>query len=312
MGRRHRNRSTRPRESSGTRSDELLRYNLVAFIDLLGQSNLLRRLTALPETDEQRHKTIALLKETVGRVRGFRKCFREFFACAAQGAERFAELPAPLARQARAMRRSHVRVRGFSDSVIIDVSLAGADESCTAINGVYAALAAIGGTFAVFLGGGVPVRAGVDVGIGIDVTEGELYGPALERAHFLESRQAAWPRIAVGGELVRYVDQLARAPGTTIRANYAATLARSCRSLIAKDQDETFILDYLGQGMAACHMLPKPEVIQSCRQAVADQLRQHAGNDKLRSRWEKVHAYIEQRAPRIEHNVTGQPCAIGT
>ena len=283
--------------TTAPRSDELLRYNLVAFVDLLAQSTALRALGDLPRTDDEMKSTVASLKATVGRVRGFRNVFDQFFQATTKSAGIIDRLPPPLARQAHELRRSEIRVRGFSDSVIMDVSLAGDDENCTAMNGVYATLVAIAGTFPEMLGIGVLLRAGIDVGVGIDVTEGELYGPALERAYALESKDADWPRIAVGKGLVRYLDQVVRTLGTPIRGKYAAEMAASCRALIVNDVDGTFILDYLGPGMEAIGMATRPVAIRDCRQFAANQRAEHAADDKLRRRWENVSAYIDSRVP---------------
>lgn len=295
MVRHRRKRSKGSHSTPPTQPDELLRYNLVAFVDLIGQSTLIRSLTALPETDDEKKAAIEVLKATVGRVRGFRECFNQFFSAIKKGTGILDRLPPEMAKQARQIRRSAVRMRGFSDSVIIDLSLAGDDEGCTAINGVYATLVAIAGTFPEIMGIGVPLRAGVDVGIGIDVEKGELYGAALERAHSLEAHTADWSRIAVGEELVRYLESRINAPQNSIRAQYATSMARSCRGLIAKDEDGTFILDYLGPGMDAIGMTTRPEAIQALRTTIEAQLREHAGNEKLEPRWQHVRDYVDSR-----------------
>ena len=48
---------------------------------------------------------------------------------------------------------------------------------------------------------GRPLRGGIDVGLGLEITADEVYGPALERAHYLESRLADYPCVLVGDEL---------------------------------------------------------------------------------------------------------------
>lgn len=53
-----------------------------------------------------------------------------------------------------------------------------------------------------------PIRGGIDVGLGIDLTDDEVYGPVLERAHFLESKVADYPRIVLGDDLTAYLDEL--------------------------------------------------------------------------------------------------------
>lgn len=275
--------------------DELLRHNLVLFVDLLGQSTRLRELTRLPENQAEMDATIGNLRETVGRVRGFRKGFNSFLESFEQSAGILDRLPPQVVDRARQMRQSKVRMRGVSDSVIIDVSLAGEDNGVTAINGVYGTMVAIAGTFPEILSVGVPLRAGIDVGIGIDVEVGELYGPALERAYRLESKQAQWPRISVGDELIRYLDQMSQREVSSIEGRYAATMASGCRELICRDTDGTHIVDYLGPGMASIGMAARPEAVQGVRDFANRMFAQLSTDSKLRERYERLAAYVESR-----------------
>jgi len=56
-------------------------YYLLAFIDVLGQRNLLREMHDLPETNNEKQMAefVALLKKTVGIVSGMRNLFLNYF-----------------------------------------------------------------------------------------------------------------------------------------------------------------------------------------------------------------------------------------
>ena len=62
--------------------------------------------------------------------------------------------------------------------------------------------------FLVTLVWGHPARGGLDVGLGVEIAPGEVYGAALERAYQLESEVAQHPRLVIGKELVAYLDFL--------------------------------------------------------------------------------------------------------
>src|SRR5438045_4043107 len=52
---------------------------------------------------------------------------------------------------------------------------------------------------------GHPIRVGLDVGTGVEVERGQLYGPAVVKAYELESRAAEYPRVIVGDTLADYL-----------------------------------------------------------------------------------------------------------
>lgn len=54
-------------------------------------------------------------------------------------------------------------------------------------------------------------RAGVEVGLGTELDNGEIYGPVLYKAYELESKVAEYPRIVVGKELINYLTTLVNA-----------------------------------------------------------------------------------------------------
>ena len=48
---------------------------------------------------------------------------------------------------------------------------------------------------------GIPLRGGIDVGLGTEMFPNEVYGPALLNAYRLESQAAEYPRTALGENL---------------------------------------------------------------------------------------------------------------
>ena len=51
---------------------------------------------------------------------------------------------------------------------------------------------------------------GVEVGLGTELDNGEIYGPVLYKAYELERELPEYPRIVVGRELINYLTQLAQ------------------------------------------------------------------------------------------------------
>lgn len=79
------------------------------------------------------------------------------------------------------------------------------DENCTAMNGVHSAFIATSGLGLMALSAKIPIRAGLDVGIATQIDDKEVYGPALEKAVYLEAQLAEYPRFFAGNELINYL-----------------------------------------------------------------------------------------------------------
>ena len=92
---------------------------------------------------------------------------------------------------------------------------------------------------------GKPIRGGIDVGTGIEA-DGHLFGAAVVKAYRLESKTAQYARVAVGDTLVEYLDVASQSSGSDIRAEFERSIARQLRAIVAKDDDGSWMLDYLG------------------------------------------------------------------
>lgn len=283
-----------------TPSGKHLGYYLVLFLDVLGQREKLRKLTDLPTSEEERKRVGATLRDTVGTVNILRDCFTTYF----RGFERKVEFGKGLSEEQRrtlhGMRRLEVRHYGFSDSIIVFVPLKNTNEHCTPMNGVYCSILAACSVMTLALTDGIPFRGGVDVGLGIEMTKSEIYGPALERAHFLESCKARYPRIAVGDELLNYLRIVHGQSPSTVFGRSAVILAGACLSAIFQDSDGCFALDYFGstfQEHVAKNAL-RPEFVRKALDFADGERKKWtaAGNNELADRYGRLLAYLRSRS----------------
>ena len=122
----------------------------------------------------------------------------------------------------------HCSVYGLSDAVVIAVPLAEkTTDDCIfrAVRGVTISLLAIAGLAIRAFATEVAFRGGMDVGIATMLDGCEVYGPALARAYCLESEAAEYPRVVVGGDLVRFLNDIA----VQTRDPYSESLRSSTR-----------------------------------------------------------------------------------
>jgi hypothetical protein len=183
----------------------LFQHYLVAFLDILGQRQSLRKLTALPTNEEEKTRFIAHIRESYAKVSRIRKDFKEYFDASDSYIPNTNLVPSEHQEQFIASQKDDVSFYGFSDSIIICVPLMSNDENCTALNGVYSTFVATSGLGLFALSEKIPVRGGLDVGIAAQIEEKEIYGPALERAVHLEHQIAEYPRFVIGNELLNYL-----------------------------------------------------------------------------------------------------------
>jgi hypothetical protein len=140
------------------------------------------------------------------------------------------------------------RMLTFSDSVLVYVPLHNDHFHIEPIVALWSVLLAVAGLFPYLLGNGIVARGGIEVGMLLTLDDDDVYGPAIERAYHLESEVAQYPRVCVGDELLNYLTEVEQQPMHHPSAMAAASVARSCRSLIASDTDGMPVIDYLGAG----------------------------------------------------------------
>ncbi|OFV97278.1 MAG: hypothetical protein A3F68_03205 [Acidobacteria bacterium RIFCSPLOWO2_12_FULL_54_10] len=281
-----------------SKEDWQLQYYLVLFFDLLGQREKLRQLTAFPNDEEGGKRIASVLQATVGRVIKLRVGFESFF----EGMSTETELSRNLEPDQRELLMQHTQYRmnsfGFSDSFLVFVPLGTNDENCTQMNGVHRSMLAACSIMSIALSEGIAMRGGIDVGLGMELYKGEIYGPCLERTYHLESKQADYHRISVGVELVQYLASVQKQKSMTTFGKCAAALAKQCASLVFKDWDDTLALDYLGDGFKAAAGANSDYTLFVKVVTFADSEKQKwscAGNTKLAQRYDRLNSYLASR-----------------
>lgn len=136
--------------------------------------------------------------------------------------------------------------QGFGDTVIAFTPVKGRDGKLK-VQAVDAFLGGCAMTMLMCLAEGTAIRGAVDVDFGFDCFDGEIYGPVAASVHKLEDEIAEYPRIVVGDGLRRYLSNFdAPQPDTCRSEGFSRELAGFCRRIIAPDVDGVWILDYAG------------------------------------------------------------------
>lgn len=241
-------------------SDQIEYHNyVVTFLDVLGQREVfkpLQRFKLIEHSEEFKETLQSIHVDSAYYVKSLRESFVDFFN--RQTADRPIPIGVPIDKieMFKEMRKSNMKYKTFSDSMLFFASLKTDRFHCQAMNSVLTMLTATGGLLLATLAEKKVYRAGIDIGIGIEIEDNEVYGPAIFRAYDLENEIAQWPRIVVGEALINYLNDLIKkypqVPNQTKEdLEICEKWADYCLKSLKKDIDGHIILDYLGENFSS-------------------------------------------------------------
>jgi hypothetical protein len=276
----------------------VFQHYLVAFLDLVGQRDALRRLLAIPATPTEERVFIENTRQSLGKVLELRRDFEGFF----EGASRVPDLsryPVEYRDTIQSTMKIEYTMLGMSDAIVIAVPLGGDDEFCKAMNGVELAFRSICGLAIDAFSVGLIFRAGLDVGIATHLEEtNEIYGSALVNAYHIETELAEYPRFVVGSGLLDFIQTVQNQKPQTIFGQVAKFVANACRRMIVQDTDGRQMLDFLGAEVKLTlgGVISAERVLRG-HDFVHDEYERFrvAGNEKLASRYFRLLQYYLAR-----------------
>jgi len=299
-------------------------YYLVAFIDVLGQKEAFQGIDAIPTRYDAKlqEKLNEAHEQTALFIENFRLGFENIFDTFQEESESTIEVPESRKEKFDDLRRVILRYQRFSDCIQACVPLQ-LDEyhryHSNVINGVLAILTACGGMLLFSLAEKKAFRVGIEVGIGTELSNGEVYGPALFKAYSLESKIAQYPRIVIGKELLNYlrnlsekIQQIPNQDQDKEDIELCKRIADKCLKMIIKDLNDNQILDYLGDEFRKIfdkfpqddREVSYKEIFKKAFDFVKAEYkkRKELGDSKLASRYSQLYNYFKERSPKDENN----------
>jgi hypothetical protein len=134
-----------------------------------------------------------------------------------------------------------IRTSHFSDTIVVYAANENSSGFLTNA-GILGLLAASGNILFTGFLQKIVMRGGITFDISGDFGDGDFYGPALARAHYLEKKIADYPRIVVDDVAVNYLKNNRKNENESL-ANRG--IAEECLKLIGTDSDGLHIVDYL-------------------------------------------------------------------
>ena len=243
-----------PTPSNTTAELAMFGPHVVALIDLLGQTHALEKWDHLPSAVTRDHPWVQAVRDSVGIVEFWRNEFQlrltEFQGTQDELIERVsAGTPEEQRRLHEQYRKSQLHDAHFSDTLIFYSPLQN-EFGFWQMTNLIKLIVASGALLLAGLNSKRVFRGAIEVGMLTRLQSGDPYGPALARAHHLESKVADYPRIVVGPGILSYLDAIDRTEGTDPPIQAIKALAGTCRTFLAQDSKGCWFVDYLNDAFA--------------------------------------------------------------
>jgi len=278
-------------------------HYLVAFVDLLGQRDKLRKFAAIPteQNGAEHQEFVALVKDTIGAVDDLQQTSRRFFDQFGKSEQDSILQHMPGLHK---YNKTEIKFQHFSDGLVIYVPLK-EDDGYSPAKGVYAALAACGMLCLIGLAKKRPVRIGVAIGIAAELRDNELYGKAVAEAYEAESFVAQYPRVVVTNDVLSYLKEKAgqQCDKNDFGCKLKSGLAEQSIKMLSPDFDGRIIVNYLGEFFRN-HLLAGVDdgLNNIAYQYVSEELarQQEKQNTKLAFRYSLLHGYFFENLGEIK------------
>lgn len=227
-------------------------HHVVALVDFLGQASELSQWDFLPTDEREMTQFIEALRKTFGRIWAWRGEFEKVFnawLCTYESVLLEPRSAPDGGTTFRKFKETTLDLMHFSDSIVAYSPLENR-HGFHNLGGVCGLLVTTGSLLPAALAQQSVFRGAVEIGMAGRFPQADLYGPALAKAHYLESKVAEYPRIVVGPILLKYLYALEHNPEDSGPARANRKAASFCLSVLTQDSDGTHIVDYLGDGFA--------------------------------------------------------------
>lgn len=270
-------------------------YYFVAFIDIVGQRDKLKQLVSLPSNDAENQDFARILSETSEYVKDLRGQFDTLFRTAAKPTGSLDHLKPEQRAWAEQRKQTILWRRGFSDSYFMTIPCWYESSWGAHSLSIWASLFSICVLFIWALAREKPFRGAVEVGLGTEISNEEVYGPINVRVSELE-KDAGYPRVIVGEGLLNHLNDLEHRCSDTLEGRHTKHCIQDCRNLITTDHTDTLILDPMGKGVKSVPGAIAPEMIEHAYKFVVSQEKFFSESDeKLHRYYGNLRKYCESR-----------------
>ena len=236
-------------DSDSHRSISVSRY-VCALVDVLGQQAELRQLDLNEDflslgAIEAQSDFSKTLERCYSTILNFRHIIEESLARWYPTVDDIHLADAAFRKRIEAAVSQRVTTRSFSDLMIVYASVENSDTAVP-LAPIWRTVCALMFCQLRALAEGRTMRGGIDLGLGFEFRQGDLYGPVLSRVYSMESDVAQYPRILVGNRLIEFVEKMSVSPEGEF-GGLNCSMAKEISRAFIQDVDGHWFLDFAGR-----------------------------------------------------------------
>jgi hypothetical protein len=220
----------------------------VAFIDLLGQRRAMHGQTIItPKNKDQVERAAKSIIQPILSLHDRAETLLEKSNSAPNSPIRATLDGDELEKWDRAS-YANIKWQRWSDGIVYYSSIGDSKLVCKA-GPAHQMIGFAGALCLMCLGAKMPLRGAIEIGWASEIykDKDEIYGPAVANAYLLESEVAKYPRMVVGGELLKFLEVAANSEELDSFSTESKVLANLALTYLAKDLDGRYIVNYLGK-----------------------------------------------------------------
>lgn len=293
--------SPQQHDSSEDPGTVMFGHHVVAIIDFLGQASKLAQWDFLPRSPQEEAQFVNAIRKSFGLIHASREDFEKYFTLWQENIRVPDNALVDQPDRREVLLKFQENLLGFmhfSDTIVVYSPLKN-QYGYLNVGGVCGFIWVCGTLMLSALFQRIVFRGAIDIGMAGCFPKADLYGPALAKAHFLESKVAKYPRIVVGPSLLDYLQFHVDGPDTDGPARANHVMAAKCLRMLSEDSDGSWIIDYLNDDTFAS---PRSDKSARCRlkdgaaKFVDDELERFKseGNAILVERYECLAAYFQR------------------
>ena len=279
---------------------------VVAYVDILGQTDQMEQIKNFFIADIPQEMLDDVAVITVGAVEPVREMLSELYTSSAKPANPKISVPdQDKAEFERLRATSRINYRFSSDSILAYIELRATGCQLNDWFAIRDILIAVGGAMLGALVMESSFRAAIELGIGTQLADGDLYGPIRAEIYKLE-KGADYPRIIIGPRFFDHMKSFSEGRPqipciTEKEAIGSKNVVDFCMKQVAEDpNDGRLILDYLANDFILKGDPLESEIYSSARGYIEQviQKRSNIENDKVLGKFLRLRTYFDSRPSR--------------
>jgi hypothetical protein len=223
------------------------RNYVVVYLDILGQTDALRKFPIILRKDADLNSLPNSFIETYGKAHKLRSDIKNYYENFWAKVPEYNNLSAQKRETIDRMKGNEIKFQPLSDAIVIYNKLNNSMEEVYSIMPIYIMLGGSVMNLLSAFSNDIAIRGGMEIGVAADWEDFGIYGSALYNVIDLEKNVANYPRIVLGDEIMNCLEYWADNPKEDDLSRLNKKIADRCLSIIGEDGDGRPFIDFLSE-----------------------------------------------------------------